>query len=149
MSLGQRLVSPASLLRWVERFQEGRRVGYELILGVGSTLNHCTFTFDSTRMQWSFKIQPFAHPSGGLVRYFCSIDLSTDLSTIFVGTTGGDVLVYRRDTTVFRACIPVCSNGVQSILCLPNGCVNENNHDSILCWSYISTCIFLIYNNVK
>jgi cilia- and flagella-associated protein 52 len=34
---------------------------------------------------------------------------------------GGDVLIFRRDTCVFRACIPICTNGVKGIVALPDG----------------------------
>jgi len=119
--LGQKLISPASLLMFVERFQEGRKFSYEILLGIGSTLNQCVLSFDATRVQWSLRMQAFAHPSGGLIRYFCSVTLSADMAFVYAGTTGGDLLVYRRSSCVYRACIPVCSNGVQSIVCLQDG----------------------------
>tara|TARA_B110000090_G_scaffold15146_1_gene15220 strand:- start:327 stop:476 length:150 start_codon:yes stop_codon:yes gene_type:complete len=30
-------------------------------------------------------------------------------------------MVYRRNARVFRACIPICTSGVQSVAVLPNG----------------------------
>ena len=31
------------------------------------------------------------------------------------------MLTFRRDTCVFRACIPICTNGVKGVVALPDG----------------------------
>ena len=64
-------------------------------------------------------------PGGGIVRYFNCMDISYDKIFVFVGTTGGDVLIFRRDSCVFRACIPICTNGVKGVVALP--------YDQMLC----------------
>jgi hypothetical protein len=64
-------------------------------------------------------------PSGGLQRSFNCVDLSRDRVFVFVGTSGGEMMVFRRDTLVFRACIPVCTNGLHDLVTLRD--------DSILC----------------
>jgi len=95
-------------------------------MGIASTLYQGSFTYDSMRMQWSMKLKAYmTPPMGGLIRNFYSIDISKDRNFIYVGTSSGEMMVYRRDTTVFRACIPVCSNGLQDLLVLAD--------DSVIC----------------
>ena len=65
-------------------------------------------TYDPMRMQWSLKTRAYTvPPTGGLVRNFHCVDISNDRVFVYVGTSSGEVMVYRRDTVVFRACIPV------------------------------------------
>lgn len=60
------------------------------------------------RMQWSLKTRAYTvPPTGGLIRNFHCVDISNDRVFVYVGTSSGEVMVYRRDTVVFRACIPV------------------------------------------
>lgn len=64
-------------------------------------------------------------PSGGFQRSFNCVDLSKDRVFVYVGTSAGEMMVFRRDTCVFRACIPCCTNGLQDLVTL--------NDDSVLC----------------
>lgn len=64
-------------------------------------------------------------PSGGLIRTFNCVSLSKDRVFVYVGTSAGEMMVYRRDTCVFRACIPVCTNGLMDLTTLRD--------DSVLC----------------
>lgn len=78
------------------------------------------------RMQWSLAFKTYATPPGrSLVRSFHTIDLSRDRQFVYVGTSSGEMMVFRRDTVVFRACIPVCTNGLQELVTLPD--------DSVVC----------------
>jgi len=121
--LGQRLSGPASVMRWSGHYQEGRRVRHELILGVASSLSLCSLSYDATRVQWALKITPFSLPPGhgAVVRYFTTLELLSDEVSVLVGTTAGDMMVYRRDTAVYRSCIPVTGNGCHSLVALPDG----------------------------
>ena len=117
---GQRLATSVTVLQWVEHRLENRRMTYELVLGTGSNLSKGVLSYDPVRVQWTLKQQTFTMPpGGGIIRCFSCIDVSYDGIFIFVGTTGGEVLTFRRDTCVFRACIPVCTNGVKGIVTLP------------------------------
>lgn len=99
-------------------------VEYELVVGAGSTLNHMHFTYDPMRVQWAMKTTPYGMPSSGaIIRSFYSIDQSLDGIFLYVGTSAGEMMVFRRDTHVFRACIPACTHGLRDILAMPDGTV--------------------------
>lgn len=125
MVYGARQQGPVTFLAWTDHYSESRRVVYELALGIGSTVYKGDFHFDPGRVQWVLKMKPYSVPAGGVVRYFQSRTVSNDKKFLYVGSTGADVVVYRRDMTVFRSLIPVCPGGVQSLLILPN--------DDLLC----------------
>lgn len=118
---GQRCSNPVSVVKWVSHYTESRRVVYECVIGVGPILNKGKFFFDQGRVQWNMTVKPYALPSGGLVRQFCSIETSEDNKYLYVGSTGSDVIIYRHDIAVFRALIPVGSNGVRSLVRMDNG----------------------------
>jgi WD40 repeat protein len=99
---GQRVSSVVSVLQWVEHRKVRQYDEYELVLGYGSLVWRGAFTFAPDRVQWSLKQTPFTMPPGGnMVRTFLSIDVSRDGVFIYLGTTGGEMLVFRRDTGVF------------------------------------------------
>ncbi len=122
----QKQANPITVFKWADHQKVNHNVAYDMIIGVASTLHQGYYTYDSMRMQWSLRVKAFiTPPMGGLVRNFYCIDISRDRNFIFVGTSSGEMMVYRRDTTVFRSCIPVCSNGLQDLLVLPD--------DTIVC----------------
>mmetsp|Transcript_22022 Transcript_22022/g.36892 ORF Transcript_22022/g.36892 Transcript_22022/m.36892 type:complete len:701 (+) Transcript_22022:67-2169(+) len=121
-----KLHAPVSVLKWVNVKKVDHHYAYEVALGVGGSVTQGLFTYDSMRMQWTMKWTPYQVPvNGSLIRSFHCIDISKDGIFVYVGTTVGEVMVYRRDTLVFRACIPVCGNGLQDVVTLPD--------DTLLC----------------
>lgn len=117
---GTKLPCPASVLTWVEHKQENRRVSYELAIGFKNTVFRGDLIYDLGRVQWSLNLVPYAMPPGGsIIRCFTDVIASPDLTSIYVGTTGGEVMIYRRGATVFRACIPVCTQGVSCLMADP------------------------------
>jgi hypothetical protein len=123
---GFKLLAPVSVLKWADQKKEKHHIAYELMLGVGGSLTRGMFSYDPNRMQWTMTWTPFQVPvNGSLIRQFHSIDISKDGIFVYVGTTNGEMMVFRRDTMVFRACIPVCTNGLQDLVTLPD--------DTVLC----------------
>jgi WD40 repeat protein len=118
---GQRFDKPVSVVKWGGSYMDNRRTAYELAVGSSSTMCKGYFCFDPSRVQWNLELTPFALPSGGLTRFFSSIEFSDDKRYLYVGSTGADLLIFRHDIGVYRAMIPVGSNGVRSLLRLPNG----------------------------
>jgi len=115
-----------TVLKWADHVKVSHNIAYELVIGIGGTLSQGYFTYDSMRMQWSLRLKAFTiPPMGGLIRSFLCLELSVDRNFVFVGTSSGEMMVFRRDTLVFRSCIPVCSNGLQDMVVLPD--------DSVIC----------------
>jgi len=52
----------------------------------------------------------------GTTRFVSCGMMSSSTPFVFIGTKGGEVMVYRTDTRVFRTYVPVCSGGVSSIV---------------------------------
>lgn len=120
----KKMPAPISVLMWVDQKKAGHNVDYELVVGCQHILSQALFTYDSMRMQWSIDLKPYQMPvSGGIVREFMCCVQTPDKVFICVGTTGGEMMVYRRDTTVFRAILPVTSNGLKDIVCLEDGTI--------------------------
>ena len=117
---GSKAASPISVLKWVDHKRKDYYTDYELVVCIGSEVKQALLTFLPDRVQWDLKMYNYTMPTGGgLIRTFTSVDLSNDKVSVYTGTTGGEMMVFRRDTRVFRACIPICTNGVQSIATLP------------------------------
>ena len=116
------MTNPISVMTWVEHKKVNQYISYELILAQGSVLSKGLFTYEAMRTQWTMKLSNFAMPpGGGIIRTFNCIDLSPDTAFLLLGTAGGEMMTFRRDSEVFRACIPICSSGVQSLAALPDG----------------------------
>lgn len=110
-----------SALQWVEHKRVNHYTGYELVIAYGNTVSKGLLAYDPNKVQWVLSTQSYAmSPTGGLVRWFTCCDLSLDRMFVFVGTSAGEMCVFRRDSAVFRVCIPVCANSLQSIAVLPN-----------------------------
>lgn len=62
-------------------------------------------------------------PSGGLVREYTCGDISATKEYYYVGTTAGDMLVFKlgpqTNTHVFRCALPVCVGGLHCLTVLP------------------------------
>jgi len=120
-----RLPSPVSALSWIYTDSQPANNGsvqYELVLGYGNGLYKCILSYDATRVQWSARYIAYTQPpSASLVRTFTAVAVSPDSASVFVGTTAGEMLVFRRDSGVFRASISTCAHGVQSLLVDSNG----------------------------
>lgn len=116
----QRTPSVVNVMMWVEHRQESRRVSYELVFGYGNNLYSGDFLFDIGRVQWGLNVKAYGMPPGGMIRNFTNITMSRDKVNLYLGTTGGEMMVFLRGSaTVFRVCIPVCTLGLQVIVPLP------------------------------
>lgn len=123
---GQKVASPVAILAWADQKKVNHNIDYELVIGIQNVVYQGAFTYDSFRMQWSLKLRAFTvPPMGSLIRNFYCIDFSNDRIFPYIGTSSGEMMVYRRDTVVFRSCIPVCTNGLQDIAVLSD--------DSVIC----------------
>lgn len=116
----QRIQSPANVVKWVYQQRSTHYVSYEIVLDIGNAITSVKLQYDPSKVQWGLKFTPYATPAGGaLIRTYTCIEASGDRNFVYVGSSAGEVLVYRRDPPVFRVCIPVCKNGVQALVALP------------------------------
>lgn len=55
---GQKLANPATVLKWADQKKVGHYYTYELVLGIGGSINQAVLSYDNFRMQWtmSFKV---------------------------------------------------------------------------------------------
>ena len=131
---GQRVTSVVSVMKWAEHRRVRQYDEYDLVLGHGNLVWGGSFTFAPDRVQWSLKQHAYTMPPGGnMVRTFTALDSSKDGIFLYVGTSGGEMLVFRRDTGVFRACIPICTGGVNGIVTLPDDVVICAGGDGSIC----------------
>jgi WD40 repeat protein len=139
---GQKTAFPISILTWAEHKKVSHNIEYDLVIGMNNTINSGSLTYDQMRMQWSLKWKAYTvPPMGGLIRNYYCIDLSNDRVFVYIGTSSGEMMVYRRDTLVFRACIPVCTNGLHDIVVLSD--------NSVVCGGGDGTFVKLIGNDMS
>lgn len=133
---GKHFATPLSFFVWVEQRSggPGKRSTYELAYGLGAQVFQADLYFDAERVQWAMRSTLYGTPpSGGLVRYFHCAAVSPDLNYVYVGSTGAEMLVFSRSVRpVYKAAIPVCSNGVRCILPLPDGDVICGGGDGVV-----------------
>lgn len=130
---GNKAATPISVLKWVDHNRKDYYTDYELVVCIGSEVKQAFLTFLQDRVQWDLKMYNYTMPTGGgLIRTFTSVDVANDKNGVYIGTTGGEMMIFRRDTRVFRACIPICTNGVQALSTLPNGDVICGGGDGTL-----------------
>jgi len=117
---GSKFEQPVVLFEWASIKAAGRRASYEIIMsspggGPQDDVRHCELAYDPVRAQWMLHSNAVNMPSGGLSRTYYSAMLSGDNEFMLCGTSVGDMLVFNLVNSVYRASIPVCSNGVVSI----------------------------------
>ena len=101
VAYGQTLPAPASIMKWVSCSRDGHYIAYDIVVGHGKELYNGRFSFQPDRVQWSLTLKAFAMPpGGGITRTFTTMDFSEDRVFVYVGTTGGEILTFRRDTEV-------------------------------------------------
>ena len=131
---GQKTSYVVSVMKWAAHQKVRQYDEYGLVLGFGNLIWGGSFTFAPERVQWGLKLSASTMPPGGnMMRTFTALDFSLDRVFAFVGTSGGEMMIFRRDTGVFRACVPVCSGGVSGIVTLPNDIVICSGGDGNIC----------------
>mmetsp|Transcript_22821 Transcript_22821/g.19831 ORF Transcript_22821/g.19831 Transcript_22821/m.19831 type:complete len:119 (-) Transcript_22821:1149-1505(-) len=76
----------------------------------------CFLEFDIGTMQYALKGSSIQLPSSGLVRTYTCAQIDVKGEYLYAGTTGGEVCVFNLPNQIFKAALPVSSNGVYSVL---------------------------------
>ncbi len=96
-----------------------RRPKHKLIIGFGARIFQHLLEWDVKSVQYVTTTQEYALPSSGLVRTFTAA-ITSDNDELIIGTMAGEFCVFNNASKVYRANIPVSSNGVLS-LCSRSG----------------------------
>lgn len=92
----------------------GRYPSYELCTAYDSQVSIHQMAFDVSGMCYRLGGEAVQFPSSGLQRkHVCGLVYDGFLIT---GTTAGDMCVFSLATKVFRTALPVCNNGVSSLV---------------------------------
>jgi WD40 repeat protein len=83
---------------------------YTLVTGnhTGITINY--LEFDISSMQYFLKGQPVALPNTGLVRNYTFSHCNGDM--MVAGTSSGEMCIFSINSSIYRASMPVCANGL-------------------------------------
>jgi len=125
--------SPVTTLSFTFQTRGRHYTEYDLVLGYGQIVTAGLLQYDPSRVQWQLKLTKFGVPAaGGLARSYTCVGVSPDFKSLYIGTTAGEIMVYMRESAVFRACIPVCTAGVHSLAVLHDGGVVCGGGDKTL-----------------
>jgi WD40 repeat protein len=91
-----------------------RRPNYVLYASVGHDVRSFLLSYSVGNMQYQMEQARFKLPAG-MVREYTDGCLNPDRSAMLLCTSIGDVGVYRVDSLVYRASLPVCSGGARAI----------------------------------
>lgn len=116
--LGKMFPKPVTFALWGEPTGSGRRPNYTLITSSDHVVDVNTLSFSVASMQYALTRETCQMPSTGLIRDFPCASLSEDKRYALCGTAVGDFIVFKIDggVNVYRASVPVSSNGVTSIV---------------------------------
>jgi hypothetical protein len=118
-----RFPNPISVFTWIRNDQYSDTC-YDILFGLPTGLQKASLVYDQTRVIWNLKSTPFSTPPGSNnMRTFLGIAITADGNTALVGTSSGEMLVYRIDTKIYRASIPVCTGGLQCLVSMIDGSV--------------------------
>lgn len=118
-----RFTNPILVFAWIQSDHYSDK-NYEIVYGSSTGLQKASLVYDSSRVIWNLKSSTFSTPpNSNSVRTFLSIAILADANTAVVGTTSGEMLVYRIDTKIYRVSIPVCTGGLQCLVPLVDGSV--------------------------
>lgn len=103
---------PFTLLAWGEVLADAnpKHPSYVLIQGSRAGININRLEFDISSMQYQLKTSACQLPNTGLQRYYTFTKCRGDL--LLAGTQSGEVCVFSVLNAIYRASMPLSSNGV-------------------------------------
>uniref|UniRef100_A0A7S1ADC4 Guanine nucleotide-binding protein subunit beta-like protein n=1 Tax=Noctiluca scintillans TaxID=2966 RepID=A0A7S1ADC4_NOCSC len=88
------------------------RPAYSLCTAYDAQILQHQMTFDIRDMAYSLTSEVLQFPSGFQRRHLCGLVRD---GFLFTGTSAGEMCVFNLKSSVFRAALPICNNGVVSI----------------------------------
>jgi len=87
--------------------------GYIVVVGFNNHVNINTLEFDIASMQYFLKEGSCQFPNTGLIRNYTFSVINGDM--LMAGTTGGEICLFSVYSQIYRATMPLSSNGLLSI----------------------------------
>jgi len=101
---------PFTMLTWGDVDTVPKHPSYTLITGTQTAVNINKLEFDISSMQYFLKTGVCQLPNTGLTRNYTFAKCRGDL--LLAGTTGGEMCVFSVYSSIYRASMPIASNGI-------------------------------------
>lgn len=112
---GKKSPKPITLCTWGAVVGNGRRPTYNLSTAFSTQVMCNTLQYDLRAMGYQLDSEPCTMPTTGLVRDYHVSKMTHNGEFLVAGTSVGDFVVFNTQSRVFRASVPVSSNGVLSV----------------------------------
>ena len=92
---------------------------YTITIANNSTLYYVDFYFELRSMQYNMKSTKFIFPSTGFIRNYTCGFIDHKYNAIYLGTSGGELIIFSLDNLYFKSSFNVINNGVTDVVFLP------------------------------
>ena len=99
--------------------QSSKYYDYTITIANNSTLFYVDFFFELKSMQYNMKYTKFILPATGLVRNYTCGFVDMKYNSLYLGTSGGELIVFSLDNLYFKSSFNVVNNDVTDIIFLP------------------------------
>ncbi|KRW99659.1 WD40-repeat-containing domain [Pseudocohnilembus persalinus] len=108
--------SPVTLIAWSSVTKSATKHNkYILVTAQGNTIKINSLDFNLGSMQYQLTSSTCQLPSSGLIRTYSTAIIDPRGEFIYCGTTAGELCIYNIPNQVFKAAIPISTNGVLSL----------------------------------
>lgn len=119
---GQKSPQPITLVAWgAVHGAGGRRPTYQISTAYSTQVMVNNFGYDPRSMQYQLDAQPCTMPTTGMVREYNGARMTHNGEFLVAGCSSGEFAVFNTAVRVFRASVPVGSNGVLCLALDPEG----------------------------
>ena len=92
---------------------------YTITIANNTTLFYLNYFFELRTMQYNVKYSNFTLPSTGFVRNYTCGFYDEKYNCLYLGTTGGELIIFSLDNLFFKSSFNVINNGVTDMVFLP------------------------------
>ena len=119
--------SPITFIKWTTMTRAKDTINnptseyydYTLTVGNESVLYYCDFYFELKSMQYNIQFNKFVLPSTGFSRNYTCGFYDQRYNCLYLGTKGGELIIFSLDNLYFKNSFNVTSNGITSAVYLP------------------------------